>query len=131
MWWQPELFKLNYPEVLIVKPKRIRKPKTIIEIKQPELFNWNDPDVFIRPQKKRKVKKPVDYDALYKLFLAGPVRFKDIEEASGVSHNAVAQVITTLSLRYPIYEVKRGTYKLLGIEEYGDGIKHSLLSEDE
>lgn len=131
MWWQPELFILNYPEVLIVKPKRIRKPKTIIEIKQPELFDWTSPDCFIKPQKKRKVKKPVDYDALYKLFLAGPVRFKDIEEASGVSHNAVAQVITTLSLRYPIYEVKRGTYKLLGTEEYGDGIKHSLLSEDE
>lgn len=130
MWWQPELFELNYPEVLIVKPKRIRKPKTIIEIKQPELFDWTSPDCFIKSQKKR-ARKPVDYEALYQLFLRGPVRFKDIEEVTGVSHNAVAQVITTLSLRYPIYELKRGLYKLYGAEEYGDGIKHSLLKEDE
>lgn len=70
MWWQPELFELNYPEVLIVKPKRIRKPKTSIEIKQPELFDWNSPDCFIKSHKKR-VKKPVDYDALYQLFCRG------------------------------------------------------------
>lgn len=99
---------------------------------QPELFNWEDPDVFlpILPKRKR-TRVPVDYDSLYKLFLAGPVRFRDIEEASGVSHNAVAQVITTLSLRYPIYEVKRGVYKLYGDEEYGDGIKKHIADEDE
>lgn len=98
---------------------------------QPELFDWNDPDIFLKPQQAKRTRKPVDYDKLYELFVRGPVRFRDIEEATGVSHNAVAQVITTLSLRYPIYEVKRGVYKLYGDEEYGDGIKRSLLTNDE
>lgn len=96
---------------------------------QPELFDWDDPDVFIKPQKKR-VKRVIDYDALYKMFLAGPVRFRDIELATGIRHNEIAQVITTLSLRYPIYELKRGVYKLYGDEEYGTGINKSLVKEE-
>lgn len=93
---------------------------------QPELFDWERPDAFL-PVKRKK--KPVDYEAIYKLFLKGPVSFKEIEQFTGVSHNAVAQVITTLSLRYPIYEVegKRGLYKLYGDDDYGDGINRSNL----
>ena len=69
----------------------------------------------------------VDYDMLYKMLLAGPVTFKMIEEATGVSHNGVAQVITTLSLRYPVWSPKRGIYKLCEASDYGDGIKRSLV----
>lgn len=98
---------------------------------QPELFDWNDPDVFIKPQPPKRTRKNVDYEMLHEMLVRGPVRFRDIEEATGVSHNAVAQVITTLSLRYPIYEVKRGVYKLYGDEEYGNGIKRSLIEEDD
>ena len=64
-----------------------------------------------KPKTRRK-RVPVDYDQLYQLFLRGPVTFRDIEEATGVSHNGVAQVITTLSLKYPIWSPKRGVYKL-------------------
>lgn len=95
---------------------------------QPELFNWNDPDVFIKPKRKKRV---IDYDALYQLFLQGPVRFSDIEQVTGMKHNAIAQVITSLSLRYPIYELKRGVYKLYGDDDYGDGINKSLIKKDE
>lgn len=98
---------------------------------QPELFDWNAPDAFLGMKpKKKKTRKAVDYEALYELFKKGPVHWHDIEVASGVSHSTVAQVITTLSLRYPIYELKRGVYKLYGDEEYGDGIKKSLLNEE-
>lgn len=134
LWQQPELFTLE--EVTSLFPVVKRKKQTRIfnskqdKWRQQDLFNIEDPGMFI-PIKKRRTRKPVDYEALYKLFLAGPVRFKEIEEATGVSHNAVAQVITTLSLRYPIYEVKRGLYKLYGDEEYGDGIKKYLNYEQE
>lgn len=96
-------------------------------ILQPELFDWNDPDVFIKPKKKRK---PVDYDMLYELLLAGPLTFRQIEEVTGVSHCGVAQVITTLSLRYPIWSPKRGVYKLCEDSDYGNGIKRSLLENE-
>ena len=100
---------------------------------QPELFDWNDPECFLPKVtvKVKRTRKNIDYDSLYNLFLAGPVRFKDIEQATGVSHNAVALVITTLSLRYPIYELKRGVYKLATDEDYGNGIKRSLVQNEE
>ena len=86
---------------------------------QPELFNWQDPDVFIQNPPKKRKRQPVDYDAIYKeLFLKGEVTFKQIEDFTGVSHNAVAQVITTLCLRYPIYDVRRGVYKLCEDSDY-------------
>lgn len=93
-----------------------------MELHQLELFSLDDPLIFPREKKK---KKPVDYEKLYQLFLTqGKVKFSEIEALSGVSHCGVAQVITTLSLRYPIYEYARGIYKLYGDEEYGDGINH-------
>lgn len=88
---------------------------------QPELFDWNDPEIFLdySRKKKRKKKIPVDYDYLYSLFLQKKIlTFAEIEEASGVSHNAVSQVITTLSLRFPICDIKRGVYMLCTREDY-------------
>lgn len=74
-------------------------------------------DPIVQPVKKRERKK-IDYEELYKLFLKGPVTFREIEEATGVAHNGVAQVITTLSLMYPIWSPKRGVYKLYDEEDY-------------
>ena len=95
---------------------------------QLELFDFNDPDVFIVPRTQKK-RKRVDYDELYKMLLKGPITFRDIEEATGVSHNGVAQVITTLTLRYPVWSPSRGVYKLCEDSDYGDGIKRSLLKD--
>lgn len=94
---------------------------------QLELFDWNDPDVFIKP--KRKKRRLVDYDQLYQMLLTGPITFKDIERVTGVSHCGVAQVITTLSIRYPLWSPKRGVYKLCEDDDY-PGIKRSLLQEE-
>ena len=88
---------------------------------QPELFDWDDPDVFIPIKKKavRKKRRPVNYEELYAIFLKQKiVTFAEIEAAAGVSHNAVAQVITTLSLKYPITDIKRGVYMLCTREDY-------------
>ena len=89
---------------------------------QPELFNWDDPECFLpvnQGKKVRKKRRPVNYDELYQLFLEKKiVTFAEIEQLSGVSHNAVAQVITTLSLKYPITDIKRGVYMLCAREDY-------------
>lgn len=73
-----------------------------------------------KPKRKR-----VDYEAIYRAMCKGPLSFSQIEAMSGVSHCGVSQVITTLSLHYPVYEVSRGLYKVYGDEEYGDGINHA------
>lgn len=60
----------------------------------------------------------VDYDLLYKRLLQGPVTFAEIEEMTGAKHNAVAQIITTLCLRYPVWSPQRGVYKLCEESDY-------------
>lgn len=80
---------------------------------------------------KKKKKKYVDYEQLYRLLLAGPLTFKQIMEVTGVDHHGVAQVITTLTLNYPVWSPARGVYKLCTPDDYGDGIKRSLLDNEE
>ena len=76
-------------------------------------------------------KKKVDYVSIYEALKSGPLSFSQIEAMSGVAHSGVAQVITTLSLRYPVYEYRRGLYKLYGDDDYGDGINHAALPKEE
>lgn len=74
---------------------------------------------FIFPEPKRKrVRVPVDYDMLYKRLCQGPVTFAEIEKMTGVKHNAVAQIITTLCIRYPVWSPARGVYKLCEPSDY-------------
>jgi hypothetical protein len=75
-------------------------------------------------------KKKVDYDLIVQKLKEGPLTFSQIKALAGVSHYGVAQVITTLSLHYPIYEAARGLYKLYGADDYGDGIKKSILEPE-
>lgn len=67
--------------------------------------------------KKRK-KIPIDYEMLHERLLEGPVSFNEIEKLTGVAHSGVAQIITTLSIRYPIWSPKRGIYKLIEEKDY-------------
>lgn len=93
--------------------------------------NWyqQEFDFEFTPVKIAPKRKKVDYKALYKELCKGPLSFAQIEALSGVPHNGVAQVITTLSLHYPVYEVSRGIYKLYGDDDYGDGINRDALRE--
>lgn len=61
--------------------------------------------------------------------MRGPVTFRDIEEATGVSHNGVAQVITTLSLKYPIWSPKRGVYKLYDDDDYNSNGRRGMTGK--
>ena len=58
-------------------------------------------------------RKYVDYDRLYELLKAGPVSFERIREETGLDKKGAYQVVTTLSLKYPVYSPERGVYTLL------------------
>jgi len=92
-------------------------------VQQSFVFEWDDEEA--KPKKKK-----VDYDLIVQKLREGPLTFSQIKALAGVSHYGVSQVITTLSLHYPIYEAARGLYKLSGADDYGDGIKHSLLKDE-
>ena len=63
--------------------------------------------------------------------LQAPLTFSQIQALAGVGRAGVSQVITTLSLHYPLYEAARGLYKLYGDDDYGDGINRAALKEYE
>ena len=79
----------------------------------------------------KKKKKKVDYKLIISELKKGPLTFSQIQALAGVSRAGVSQVITTLSLHYPLYEQARGIYKLYGDDDYGDGINHAALREYE
>jgi hypothetical protein len=79
----------------------------------------------------KKKKKKVDYKLIISELKKGPLTFSQIQALAGVSRAGVSQVITTLSLHYPLYEVARGIYKLYGDDDYGDGINRAALKEYE
>lgn len=64
------------------------------------------------PRQNGKRQQP-DYEMLYERLKEGPLTFNEIEKLTCVAHSGVAQVITTLSLRYPIWSPKRGVYTLI------------------
>jgi hypothetical protein len=73
----------------------------------------------------------VDYKLIINELEKGPLSFSQIQALAGVNRDGVSQVITTLSLHYPIYEAARGIYKLYGDDDYGDGINRAALREYE
>ena len=77
---------------------------------------------------RKKTKKKIDYNLLVEELRKGPLTFTQIQAIAGIKRADVAQVITTLSLHYPIYEVRRGLYKLSTAEDYGDGINHQAAA---
>ena len=96
-----------------------------------DLRNWYQQEFeFDFPAPKKK-KKKVDYKLIIKELEKGPLTFSQIQALAGVSRAGVSQVITTLSLHYPLYEWARGIYKLYGDDDYGDGINRAALKEYE
>lgn len=72
------------------------------------------------PKKKKPAapKKYVDYEKIYQRLLQGPTTCKEIMQMAGVPKNGVVQVITTLSIRYPLWSPSRGVYKLIEDSDY-------------
>lgn len=100
------------------------------EIKRWEEWKQQSFDFIFEEEAVPVKKKKVDYDLIVQKLKEGPLTFSQIKALAGVSHYGVAQVITTLSLHYPIYEAARGLYKLYGADDYGDGINHSILQSE-
>jgi len=90
-------------------------------------FEWT---VEPKPAEPKRKNKKVDYELLYRSLLQGPLTFSQIGQVAGVENrSSISQVITTLSLKYPVYEAQRGIYKLYGDDDYGDGINHKVLDQ--
>lgn len=71
---------------------------------------------FGSPKKKRRVF--INYEQIYERLKQGPMTFHEIEVMTGAKHNAVFQIITTLTLRYPVWSPARGIYKLMEVTDY-------------
>jgi hypothetical protein len=96
-----------------------------------DLRNWYQQEFEFDFSAPKKKKKKVDYKLIIKELEKGPLTFSQIQALAGVSRAGVSQVITTLSLHYPLYEWARGIYKLYGDDDYGDGINRAALKEYE
>lgn len=96
-----------------------------------DLRQWYQQEFEFEFSAPKKKKKKVDYKLIIKELEKGPLTFSQIQALAGVSRAGVSQVITTLSLHYPLYEWARGIYKLYGDDDYGDGINRAALKEYE
>jgi hypothetical protein len=74
-------------------------------------------------RKKRRKSKHVDYGALYDMLCGGPLNYAKIREVTGVSNSGIMQIIDGLSLRYPLYQIRKGVYGLLKDDDDDDGKK--------
>lgn len=60
----------------------------------------------------------IDYDKIVARLKQGEMTRKEIHEMiPNVSYSVVSEVITTLSLHYPVYSPRHGVYKLLTDED--------------
>ena len=94
-----------------------------------DLRQWYQQEFDFNAPVEKKTKKKVDYQLIVSELKKSPLSFSQIQKLADVSRARVPQVITTLSLHYPVYEVARGIYKLYGADDYGDGINHAALKE--
>jgi hypothetical protein len=61
----------------------------------------------------RRKTKSVEYGELYNILLREPLDRAKIREVTGVSNSGIMQIIDTLTLRYPLYQIRKGVYGLL------------------
>jgi hypothetical protein len=69
-------------------------------------------------RKKRRKIRESDYDELYNILRREPLNYAKIRDVTGVSNSGIMQIIDTLTLRYPLYQIRRGVYGLLKDENY-------------
>ncbi|MCR4948923.1 MAG: hypothetical protein K6A15_07210 [Treponema sp.] len=69
-----------------------------------DLREWYQQEFIFDFSIPKKKKKKVDYKLIISELKKGPLKFSQIQALAGVSRVGVSQVITTLSLHYPLYE---------------------------
>lgn len=76
-------------------------------------------------------RKYINYEELYEKLKKGPITFKEIQDFCGLSKNATYQVITTLTLNYPVWSPARGMYKLCEASDYSSSPLEAAAKEEE
>lgn len=69
-------------------------------------------------EKVKKAKVAVNYSLLYERLKKSPVTTAELSRITGRKGGALQQVITTLSLEYPVWCPRRGVYKLCEMSDY-------------
>jgi hypothetical protein len=62
---------------------------------------------------KRDGASKVDYERLLEIMQRQPLTYDIIKRETGLNDSGVARVITTLSLKYPVWKPAKGIYELL------------------
>jgi hypothetical protein len=65
------------------------------------------------PRKAAGPRAKVDYGKLYAILEKQPLTYDIIKRETGLNDSGVAQVITTLSIDYPVWNPAKGIYELL------------------
>lgn len=74
---------------------------------------WKQLEFDFNPTK-RKPRKIVNYEALAEYVRqAGEVTFAELADVTESNAGSTAQIIDTLSLRYPLWSPRRGVYRML------------------
>lgn len=60
-----------------------------------------------------KTRKKVDYEELYNILKREPLNYAKIRAATGATNVKIQRIINALSLRYPLYQIRKGVYGLL------------------
>jgi hypothetical protein len=63
--------------------------------------------------RRRQPREEVDYARLYEILERQPLTYDIIKQVTGLKDSGVAQVITTLSLDYPLWNPAKGIYERL------------------
>jgi hypothetical protein len=63
------------------------------------------------------MKRSVSYDELYNILLSKPLDYATIRKVTGVPNSGIMAIIDTLSIRYPLYQIRKGVYGLLKDEK--------------
>ena len=79
---------------------------------------WEQLEFNFEFEKPKPARKIVDYNELYNRLKQGPISFAQIQEITGRSKAGASQVITTLTLKYPVWSPARGIYKLCEDSDY-------------
>jgi hypothetical protein len=68
----------------------------------------------------RRKKRHIDYEKLYNILLSEPLDYAKIRGVTGVANSGINQVIDSLSLRYPLYQIRNGVYGILKDGDEGE-----------
>jgi hypothetical protein len=80
--------------------------------------------------KRRRKKRWVDYEKLYNILLSEPLDYAKIRAVTGVPNSGIGQIIDVLTVRYPLYQIRKGVYGLLkNSEEEDDETSNEETSE--